>query len=159
MNKVIDKYANTISLFVTIPPPPSKPKIRADGSLIQNELTPQENCRQETFEDNFMDPTPSSRTLESESGSSVGCSNQTEQPTAWSNDVLANGDMEGNDPSQQAMDLVGAEGTATPNERCGDNTNEENYVTTVNDNNEELATEEVIGDMEDVNRPLQRSEL
>ena len=53
MNKVIDKYANTITLFVTVPPPPANPKLNPDGTLKQPLTTPQ-TTPTEGFQDNFV---------------------------------------------------------------------------------------------------------
>ena len=59
MNKVIDKYANTITLFVTVPPPPANPKLHPDGTPKHPETTPHATPQQDQlgFQDNFVNTT------------------------------------------------------------------------------------------------------
>ena len=52
MNRVIDKYANCISLFVTVPPPPLSSRMHP---TLSSALT---NGAKEGFEDNFVNDLP-----------------------------------------------------------------------------------------------------
>ncbi len=172
MNKVIDKYANTITLFVTVPPPPANPKLNPDGSL-KHQTTPQATPT-DSFQDNFVN----NITEDSVSEDSVSETQRNQQTDAnQERGVAAGGPEEGGVAAEEAGGAAGGvaaggtegdkvdditgvrpagergvapeggvapDGGVTPGTQSSEGTSEATEKTpTVN--------------MEDTNRPLQRS--
>ena len=165
MNKVIDKYANTITLFVTVPPPPAHPKINPDGTPREPQTTPHDT--QLGFQDNFV-----GNNLEdgvSHRGTGVtaeGC--EAEGVAADGNEaggvavdaasVAADGGEAGSvaDGEVASVNQVdGATGVKIQGEEDGIAKGEGNESTSENGENKIEKLPAV--NMEDTNRPLQRS--
>lgn len=187
MNLVIDKYANTITLFVTVPPPPINPKLNPDGTP---KLT---NGTLEGFKDNFVQqdgkdvPCKDGELNDREGGGATGDRGggatddvgvegggaiddrgvegggaNDDRGGGATDDGVKGGVVNGDEGVKGGDDSEGVEGGgATDDGGVGVTGGDESATGRSECSSAAVATPPVssVGGMEDVNRPLQRSKL
>ena len=150
MNRVIDKFSNTITLLVTVPPTPARLKGKPSAQPQVNDDTAN------GFKDNFVDPNNANASGKGENvgGAEAVAGEQLGEGMDGSEEG-ENGNGQRNNQKQEVE--VEDQGTSVAGEASSPVEMEEDKPaeeanSTENTNNEE----EVRRDMDDVNRPLQR---